>query len=126
MEKITLNFFCFVFFLIRYFIYLHFKCHPLSWVTPQDPLLMSPPTPASWPWHSPILGHRTFTGPRAYPPIDVLLGHLLLHMHLEPKIPPCVFFDRWFSFKELWVYWLVHIDVPPMGLQTPSELRSFL
>jgi hypothetical protein len=29
------------------------------------PLLPDPPTPASWPRHSPILGHRTFTGPRA-------------------------------------------------------------
>jgi hypothetical protein len=26
----------------------------------------------------------------------------------------------WFSSKELSGYWLVHIDVPPMGLQTPS------
>jgi hypothetical protein len=31
-------------------------------------LLTNSPTPASWPWHSPILGHRT--GPRAFPPID--------------------------------------------------------
>jgi hypothetical protein len=23
----------------------------------------------SWPWHSPILGHRTFTGPRASLPL---------------------------------------------------------
>ena len=30
------------------------------------------------------------------------------------------FFDWWFSPKELWGYWLVHIDVPPMGLQNPS------
>jgi hypothetical protein len=41
------------------------------------------PTPASWAWHSPILGHRTFTGPRASPPIDDRLGHPLLHMQLE-------------------------------------------
>jgi hypothetical protein len=33
-------------------------------------LLINPPTPASWPWYSPILGHRTFTGPMASPPID--------------------------------------------------------
>ena len=86
-----------------------------------------PPPPApqpthshSWPWHSPILGHRTFTGPRASPPIDDQLGHPLLHIQLEPQVPPCVFFDWWFSSKELWGYWLVHIDVPPMGLQTPS------
>ena len=33
-------------------------------------LLTSPPTPTSWTWHSPTLGHRTFTGPRASSPID--------------------------------------------------------
>jgi hypothetical protein len=26
----------------------------------------------------------------------------------------------WFSPWELWVYWFIHIVVPPMGLQTPS------
>jgi hypothetical protein len=26
----------------------------------------------------------------------------------------------WYSYKELWGYWLVHIDVPSMGLQSPS------
>ena len=39
------------------------------------PLLPNPPTPASWPRHPPRQGHRTFTGPRASPPIDILLGH---------------------------------------------------
>lgn len=29
----------------------------------------------AWPWHSPIVGHRTFTGPRASPPIDDQLGN---------------------------------------------------
>ena len=48
------------------------------------PLLPNPPTPASWPRHSPILGHRTFTEPRASPPIDDQLGHPQLHMQLEP------------------------------------------
>jgi hypothetical protein len=64
-------------FLIKYFLYLHFKCYPLSWF----PLRKSPP-PApqpshshSWPWPSPILGHRTFTGPGASPPIDDRRGH---------------------------------------------------
>jgi hypothetical protein len=36
------------------------------------------------------------------------------------KAPPCVFFGWWFSPRELWGYWLIHIVVPPMGLQTPS------
>ena len=35
---------------------------------------------------------------------DGLLGHLLIHMHLETRAPG---------------YWLVHIVVPPIGLQTP-------
>jgi hypothetical protein len=41
-------------------------------------------------------------------------------VQLEPQVPPCVFFDWCFSPKELWGYWLVHIAVPPMGLQTSS------
>jgi hypothetical protein len=45
-------------------------------------------------------------------------------MQLEPQVPPCVFFDWWFSPKELWGYWLVHINVPPMGLQTPSTCNK--
>jgi hypothetical protein len=80
-------------------------------------LLTNPLTPASWPWQSPILGHRTFTWPRASPPTDDWLGHPLLH---EPWVQPSVFFGLWFSPRKLWGYWLVHIDIPPMGLQTPS------
>jgi hypothetical protein len=77
-------------------------------------------TDATWPWHSPILGHWAFTGPRASPPIDDRLGHPLLHMWLEPWAPPCVFFGWWFSPRELWGSWLVHIFVPDRGMQTPS------
>ena len=84
------------------------------------PLFPNPPTPTSWPLLSPILGHRTFTGPRASPPIDDQLGHPLLHMQLEPWILPCAFFGWWFSPRELWEYWLVHIVVPPMRLQISS------
>ena len=86
------------------------------------PPVPQPTHPYSWPWHSPILGNRTFIGPRASLPIDDWLGHPLLHMQLEPPVPPCVFLDWWFSPKELWGYWLVHINVPPMGLQTPSTI----
>jgi hypothetical protein len=84
------------------------------------PLLTNLSTPISWPWHSPTLGHRAFTGPGASPPTDDQLGHPLLHMQLEPSVPPSVFFGWWFSPWELWGYWLIHIVVPPMGLQTPS------
>jgi hypothetical protein len=83
------------------------------------PLLPNPPTPASWPRHSPILWHRAFRGP-GDSLIDDWLGHPLLHVQLEPWVPPSVFFDWWFSPRELWSYWLVHIVVPPRGLQTPS------
>ena len=87
--------------------------------------LFPPPSPQPthshfWPWQSPILRHRTFTGPRASPPIDDQVGHPLKRMQLEPWVPPCVFFDCWFSSRELGGYWLVHIVIPPMGLQTPS------
>ena len=68
------------------------------------PLLPKTPTSASWPWHSPTLGHRAFTGPRAFPPIDDEQGSLLLHMWLEPWVPPCVLFGWWFSPWELWGY----------------------
>jgi hypothetical protein len=114
-------------FFMRYFFYLHFKCYALSWFPLRKspicfplPLLSNAPTPTSWPWHSHTLGHTAFTGLRAFSPIDDQLGHPLLHIHLEPQVPPYVFFDWWFSPKELWGYWLVHIVVPPRGLQTPS------
>jgi hypothetical protein len=61
--------FSFLFF-IRYFLYLHFKCYPLSWSPlpktfppPSPPLLTNPPTPSSRPWLSPILEHSAFMGP---------------------------------------------------------------
>jgi hypothetical protein len=101
----------------------HFLVSPLKTPSPFPfplPLLTNPPIPTSWPWHSPTLGHRVVTGPRASPTIDDQLGHPLLHIHLEPWVPPCVLFGWWFSPWELWGYWLVHIIVPPMELQTPS------
>jgi hypothetical protein len=97
-----------------------FPCESPPSPTPYQ--LTNPPTPASWPWHSPTLGHRAFTGPRVSPPIDDLQGHPLLHMQLEPRVPPCVIFGWWFSPWELWGYWLVLVVVPPMGLQTPWVL----
>jgi hypothetical protein len=69
-------------FFIRYFLHLHFKCYPESPLYPPPALLPNPPTPASWPWHSPVLGHIR---PRASPPNDDQLGHLLIHMQLETR-----------------------------------------
>jgi hypothetical protein len=55
-------------------------------------LLSNPPTPDSWPWHYPTLGHKAFTRPNVSPPIDDQLGHHLLPMQLDPWVPPCVLF----------------------------------
>jgi hypothetical protein len=58
-DQCLLNFFfyycvcCF----IRCFLHLHFKCYPKSPLYPPNALLSNPPTPVSWPWHSPVLGH---------------------------------------------------------------------
>jgi hypothetical protein len=39
--------------------------------------------------------------------------------------PTILLFGWWFSPWELWGYWLVHIVVPLMGLQTPFSV-SFI
>jgi hypothetical protein len=57
----------------------------MSPIPSPNPLLPNPPTPASWPWHSPVLRHMIFARPRAFPPSDGQLGHLLLHMQLETR-----------------------------------------
>ena len=90
-------------------------------------LLPNPTTPASWPWHSPTLGPRIFSRPRASPPTDGQLGHPLLHMQLETQVPSCVIFDWWFSPREFWGYLLFHIVVPPMGLYSnPLQLLGYV
>ena len=76
------------------------------------------PCPPTCPGIPPTLGHWVFMRPRVSPPIDVLQIHALLHMQLEPW----EHFVCWFSPWELLGYWLVHIVVSPMGLQTPSPL----
>jgi hypothetical protein len=38
----------------------------------------------------------------------------------------CLFSDWWFSSRELWGHWSVHIVVPPMGLQLFKDLESVL
>jgi hypothetical protein len=94
----------FGFFLIRYFLYIHFKCYPKSFLYPLPALLPYLPTPSSWSWHSLALGHIKFALPRGLSSQWWPIGHLLLHMQLE--------------VRALWVG-LVHIVVPPIGLQTP-------
>jgi hypothetical protein len=72
-------------FLIRYFLHLQFKCYPKSALYPPQNLLSNPPTHASWPWYSPVLGHIIFARPKASPPNDGQLGHFLLYMQLETR-----------------------------------------
>ena len=74
------------FFFIRYFLHLHFKCYPQNPLYPPPALLPKPPTPVSWPWHSPVLGHMIFTRTRASLPNDGQLDHPLLHMQLETQL----------------------------------------
>jgi hypothetical protein len=89
-----------------------FLVSPLKSTLPYPlPLLPNPPTPTSWPWHSPTLGHRAFIGQRVPPNIDVQLGHPLLHMQLDPWIPPCVLFGWWVSSWELWGYWILRTQL---------------
>jgi hypothetical protein len=76
----------FFFFFLRYFLHLHFKCYPQSPQYPLAALLPTLPTPASWPWHSLVLGHMIFAIPRSSPPTDGRLGHPLLHIQLETQL----------------------------------------
>ena len=85
-------------------------------VVPLTTCTLLPPPPS----HSCTKVHQVFRGPRASSLIDVQPGHPLLPMQLQPWLPLCVLFGWWFSPWELWEYWLVHIIVPPMRLQTPS------
>jgi hypothetical protein len=77
-------FLSFSFFFIRYFLHIHFKCYPESPIYRHPALLSNPTTPASWPCHSPVLGHIIFARPRAFYPIDGL-GHLLLNIQLKTQ-----------------------------------------
>jgi hypothetical protein len=97
-SKIVKGIFIFVFNFLLFSLFIFQMLSPFLVFPPKtpypfpSPLLTNLPTPVSWPWQSPILGHRTFTGPRASPPIDDWPGYPLLHMQLEPWVPPCVFF----------------------------------
>ena len=95
-------------FFIGYFIYLHFKCYPLSWFPLRKPplpsllpLLTNQPTPASLSWHFLTLGHPAFSGLGGSPLTGVQLDHPLLHIRLELWVPPCVLFG--------WSFYLLDI-----------------
>jgi hypothetical protein len=64
-----------------------------------------PPTPTSWPWRSPVLKHIKFATPMG------------LSFHWWPTRPSSdTYAARVMNSRG---YWLVHIVVPPIGLQTP-------
>jgi hypothetical protein len=69
----TLFLFVFLFlfkqFLLDIFFIYNSNAIPKASYTPPA-LLSNPPTLASWPWHSPVLGHIIFARPRASPPSD--------------------------------------------------------
>jgi hypothetical protein len=105
--------FFFLFIFTGYFLYLHFKCYPISRSPPRPPPEIPYPilpTPAYMrvfphpPTHPPIpisqssvplyWGiYKAFIGPRTSPPTDTWQGHLLQHMQLEP----CVLLCGWLS-----------------------------
>jgi hypothetical protein len=91
---------CWVFF-IRYFLHLHFKCYPKSPLYPPPALLPYPPTPTSWPWLSPVLGHIKFARPRVF------------SSQWWPTWPS----SATYAARDMSSggYWLVHIVVPPIG-----------
>ena len=121
--------------------YLHFKCYPLCWFPLQNPFILLHlllllwrcslqfssylPTPTLLPWPSHILENQAFTGPRPCPPIDASQCHPLLHMQLEPWVPPCILFGWWFNPLKLWGYWLIHIVVSYGSTNPFNSLSPF-
>jgi hypothetical protein len=57
------------------------------------------------------------------PPIDALQGHPLLHMQLEPWVPPCVLLGWQFSLWELWGYLVGWYCCSSYGV--PNVFNSF-
>jgi hypothetical protein len=72
------------------------------------PLIPYPPTPTSWSWLSPILRHIKFARPMG----------LSFHFWLT-RLSSDTYAARDRSSRG---YWLVHIIVPPIGLQIPLAL----
>jgi hypothetical protein len=119
---------------IAYFLYLHFKCYPLSrfplWTPPSltssHCLYEGAPHPRLPSLAFPYIGALKPSGPRAAPPTDVQKGHPLPHMQPELWVPPCAFFSWWSSPQELWGSGRVTLLLPPRGCNPPQLLQSFL
>jgi hypothetical protein len=72
---------------------------------PPPPSLPYPPTPNSWLWCSPVLGHIKFARPRD------------LSSQWWPTRPSSDTYAA--RDTSSGGFWLVHIVVPPIGVQTP-------
>ena len=64
-------------------------CFYVGTLLPTYPLPLHHP---SIPYAGALNLHRT----KGLPSIDAIYGHPLLHMQLEPWVPPCVLFGWWF------------------------------
>jgi hypothetical protein len=62
--------------------------------------------------------HQTSTGPRASPPIAARHGYPLLHMYLEPWIPPGTLLGWWSS---PWEHWVVRLCIGQLLARPPKE-----
>jgi hypothetical protein len=124
----------FSFFFIGKFLYLHFKCFPLSKSPLRYPLShpsssclynsAHPPTHIFPHWHSPTLGHQTPSGPRASLSTIVQQGHPLSNMHPEPWVPSCVFVGWWSSDWEPCEVWPVDTVALSIGLISFSPFSN--
>jgi hypothetical protein len=115
-------------FIIRHFLYLHFKCYHLS----PPKILSPPPSPYSptYPLPLPRPGIPLHWGIKPYRTKG-------LSSHWWPTRPSAAtyaagamsatmcFLCWWFSPWELWGYWLAHIVVPPVRLHIFSSLDPF-
>jgi hypothetical protein len=91
-------------FLGIFFIYISNAIPKIPHTLP-PPQLLYPPTPTSWPWRSPVLRDIKFAR---------LMG---LSFHWWPTRPSSDSYAARDTSSE--GYWLVHIVVPPIGLQIP-------
>jgi hypothetical protein len=96
-------------------------------VSPSNTPYPLPPPPAPQSTHSHFLALAfPYTGAQSLHRTTGLSSHLCLTRPSSATYaaramsPTSLFFGWWFSPWELWGYWLVHIVVPPMGLQTTS------
>jgi hypothetical protein len=92
-----------------YFIYISNAITKVPHTLPPPPRLSHPPSPTSWPWHSPVLRHIRSA------------RKMVLSFHWWPTRPSTdTYAARDLSSGGGGVgYWLVHIVVPPIGLQIP-------